>query len=256
MSGKYTPQAFVADLHGLLVFMTRLPLPRLAGGSNLARALRLAPLAGLVVGAMTGAVFWLAVALGLPAPLAALLAVLSGLLLTGALHEDGLADCADSLGVHGASDRQRQAKRLAVMRDSRIGAFGACALIFSIALRAAALAALEEPGLVFAALLAAHAGGRGILPLVMLALAPAGGGFAATLGRMQNGDVLLALGLLAVILIALFGWLGLAVLGLVLAVAAASALWAKRAFGGFTGDVLGAIEQLGEIAVLVLLAAA
>ena len=256
MSGKYTPPALVADFHALLVFMTRLPLPPLAGTPDLARALRLAPLAGLVVGALTGAVFWLSAVLGLPPLLAALMAVLSGLLLTGALHEDGLADCADSLGVQSGSGKQRQARRRAVMRDSRIGAFGACALLFSIAFRAAALAALEDPGLVLAGLLVAHAGGRGILPWVMLALSPAGGGFAATLGRPRGDDALLALGIVAAILIGLFGWTGLAALVLLLVVAALAALWARRAYGGFTGDVLGAIEQLGEIAVLVLLAAA
>ncbi len=256
MSAKYAPQAFLADLHALLVFMTRLPLPRLVGAPDLSRALRLAPLAGLVVGAIAGAIFWLCVALGLSALPAALMAVLAGLLVTGALHEDGLADCADALGVHADPAGQRQARRRAVMRDSHIGAFGACALIFSIALRAAALSQLGDPGLVLAALLAAHAASRGILPAVMLALAPAGGGFAATLGRPQRDDALLALGMTAVILIGLFGWAGLTALVLLLAVAALSALMARRAFGGFTGDVLGAIEQLGEIAVLMVLAAA
>jgi len=255
MSAKYTPQAFLADLHAVLVFMTRLPLPRLAGAPDLSRALRLSPLAGLVVGALAGGVFWLSAALGVPTLLAALMAVLAGLLVTGALHEDGLADCADALGVHAGPAGQRQARRRTVMRDSHIGTFGACALIFSIALRAAVLAQLGDPGLILAALLASHAAGRGILSAVMLALAPAGGGFAATLKRPQSDDALLAFGLLAVILIGLFGWVGLTALALLLAVAALSALWARRAFGGFTGDVLGAIEQLGEIAVIMLLAA-
>ena len=236
-------------------FLTRLPAP-FAGpgvGGRLGPALRLAPLVGLVVGLCGGLVIWAAVGgFGLPPLAAALLAVGATVWVTGALHEDGLADVADGFG--GAFERGR---KLEIMRDSRIGAYGVLALILSVGLRAAALAALSGPEAATAVLIAAHSLSRGLLPLAMLGLVPARDeGLGADAGRPSPADALtgLALGLLLAVLaagLAVGLWLALAAL----AGGALAALIAQRQIGGYTGDVLGAVQQCAEIAVFLTAAA-
>ena len=196
--------------------------------------------------------FWLAAWIGLPPWIAALLALGVTVWLTGALHEDGLADAADGFG--GGRDRER---KLAIMRDSRIGSYGVLALILSLGLRAAALAALAEPAAVMAALIAVHAAARAPLPLAMAAAPLArGSGLAAATGRPGLLPALIALALgLAVAMLALGPAAG-AASWLVASVAAVIVLALARAqIGGYTGDVLGAIEQAGEIAALLCLVA-
>ncbi|MBC7908147.1 MAG: adenosylcobinamide-GDP ribazoletransferase, partial [Rhodospirillaceae bacterium] len=124
------PSGFVADLHLACAFLTRLPLPDLGvvADGGLARAMRTFPLVGGAVGLAAGLVFLAAHAVLPPLP-AALLAVLVAIVLTGALHEDGLADTADGLGARGGREA-----RLEVMRDSRTGAFGVLAIVFSVGL--------------------------------------------------------------------------------------------------------------------------
>ena len=140
--------------------MTRLPVGAVEG--DLAAASWAFPLAGLLVGGVAALIYGFAIDLGLSALLAAALAVASAMLLTGALHEDGLADFADGLGVRGGP-----AERLAAMRASGIGSFGTLALVFSVLLRVAALAALVGPAAVGPALIGAHAGARALLPWAM-----------------------------------------------------------------------------------------
>ncbi len=240
-------------------FLTRLPgrLPgppsRPAEPGRLGPALRLAPLVGLVVGVCGALVSWLALGgLGLPPWPAALLTVGATVWVTGALHEDGLADLADGFG--GAFERSR---KLAIMRDSRIGAYGVLALILSIGLRGAALAALAGPETAAAVLIAAHSLSRGLLAPVMLVLAPArDDGLAAAAGRPGLTDALTAVAL-ALALAALAVGLGLA-LGFALAALAAAAVTAAiaaRQVGGYTGDVLGAVQQTAETAALLTAAA-
>lgn len=231
-------------------FLTRVPGPfsLAAAPGELGRALRLAPLVGLVVGVCGALVASIAAGgLGLPPLPAALLTVGATIWITGALHEDGLADVADGFG--GAFERSR---KLAIMRDSRIGAYGVLALILSIGLRAAALAALTGPEVASAVLIAAHSLSRGLLPLVMLVLVPArDDGLAAAAGRPGPADALtgLLLGLLLAALAA--GGVMALSLGLAALVAAAvTGLIALRQIGGYTGDVLGAVQQTAEIAVL------
>ena len=152
-------------------FLTRLPIgtPADAAG-RLAASSWAFPLVGAGVGAIAALVFLVAELLGLGAGAAALLAVLAALCVTGALHEDGLADTAD--GLFGGNDRPR---RLAIMRDSRLGAYGVLALVLSVTLRAAALAQSGEAFYAGLALVAAHAASRGVLPAAMRVLAPARG---------------------------------------------------------------------------------
>jgi adenosylcobinamide-GDP ribazoletransferase len=210
------------------------------------------PLVGAAIGLGGAAIYWLSGGLGLTPAIAGLLAVAATILLTGALHEDGLADSADGLFA-GAEP----ARRLEIMRDSRTGAYGALALILSLGLRAAALAALAAPGPAAAALIAAHAVARALPPAVM-AWAPLArdDGLAAGAGQVETGHAWTALGLGAGIAVVFLGFgPGLAALLAAGLVGFAGFRLARARIGGYTGDILGAIEQLGEIAVLLAAAA-
>jgi adenosylcobinamide-GDP ribazoletransferase len=235
-------------------FLTRLPLGAEATEAigPLAQASWAFPLVGLVIGLVGGVTYSLAAWPGVPPLPAALLAVAATALATGALHEDGLADVADGFG--GGADR---AEKLAIMRDSRSGAFGVLALVFSVGLRAAALAALGDGGRVTAALVAAHALSRGFLPLVLRALEPArSDGLGATAGRPEAANAWAAAGLGAlIVLFALDWWPGVAAVVAAGVVAILMSNVARRQVGGYTGDILGAIEQGGEITVMVAAAA-
>ena len=143
------------DLHVALAFYTRLPIASPAGvdGAAVARASWCSPIAGAVVGAVAALVYWASVRLNLPQLVAATLAVAASMLITGCLHEDGLADTADGFG--GAT----RAQALDIMRDARIGTFGACALIVSLALRVGAITDLPKASLVAWALIGTPRGG-------------------------------------------------------------------------------------------------
>src|SRR6266849_5449991 len=154
----------VSDLAISLAFCTRLPVwhPAPFGGPDIARASWAMPLAGVLVGAIGALAYGLAHALGLPVLAAAALALAATLAATGCLHEDGLADTTDGLG--GGATRER---KLEIMRDSRIGTYGACALVLSLMLRWSALASIADPPAVALALVAAHAAARASLPAFM-----------------------------------------------------------------------------------------
>jgi adenosylcobinamide-GDP ribazoletransferase len=242
-----------SDLKVALVFYTRLPIPHdgpITGG-DLARASWAAPVAGAIVGALGAIAYALAHAAGLGALPAAGVALLATLALTGALHEDGLADTADAFGAGTTVE-----SRLAIMRDSRIGTFGACALIMSIALRWAALASLAAPMRVAAAVIAAHAAARATLPLLMRLTPPARPDGLSAAAGLPPVDSVAAAALLGLVALALGlgaakGLIALILLALGLAL---MHRFASAKIGGQTGDVLGALEQVAEI--LVLLAAA
>jgi adenosylcobinamide-GDP ribazoletransferase len=217
----------------------------------LARASWTFPIAGALIGLVGGVVYWLADGLGLDPLVAATLAVTATILMTGALHEDGLADTADGFGGGGTKTR-----KLEIMRDSRSGAYGVLALVLSVLLRVGAIASLAEPSLAVAALIAAHAGARAALPLFMRLVPSARqDGLSATAGKPPAGGAVTAvmLGLLA---LALCLGVGAALLAALLVAAALGVMaWlCVRQIGGQTGDVLGAVEQVSEI--LILLAAA
>jgi len=237
------------DAAGALAFYTRLPLPLDAGRQRAFADIQwAAPLAGAVIGLVVGAALWLALALGLPAQLAAAVALAAGVVLTGALHEDGLADTADGFG----GGRSRDDK-LAIMRDSRIGSYGVLAIGLSLIARWAALAALAEASPAGAVLagIAAHAGSRAVLPALLAALPPArADGLAAGIGAIGSKTVAAALALGFVFLLPCgftFAVTASVVLGIVAFLVARLAL---AQIGGQTGDVLGAAQQAGEIALL------
>jgi adenosylcobinamide-GDP ribazoletransferase len=222
-----------------------------AGEGDVARASWALPLAGLVVGLIGAVTYALAHRMGLPIEPAAMLALAATILLTGAIHEDGLADAADGMG----GGRTREQK-LDIMRDSRIGAYGACALIISIFLRWSALATIAEPSGVAMALLIAHGTARAVLPMFMRFVPPArSDGLSAGAGQPPSQSAIIAAGFGILCLLIGFG-LGKAILGLIL-LSIIALIWgfiATRQVGGQTGDILGALEQVGEIVVLLMAA--
>ncbi len=239
-------------------FLTRLPLGGDGGdarlvedGRPLAEAARAFPLVGLLVGLIGGAALWTGAALGLPPLLAALLGLAAVAVATGALHEDGLADTVDGLG--GGATRE---DRLEIMRDSRIGAFGTLALVFSVAIRAAALSGMHDDAAALVALIAAAVLSRAALPAIMAAFEPArADGLGAGAGRPDTDGVATA-AVLGVLLALLFAGFEAGAAGALAAGAGAFALarFAAARLGGMTGDVLGACQQAAETAALVALA--
>jgi len=238
------------DLRTGLAFCTRLPVTA-PEPANLAEAAWSFPVVGALVGLTGALLYWLAASVGLPPFISATLAVAATALVTGCLHEDGLADTADGFGGGGSKER-----KLEIMRDSRSGAYGVVALIVSLMLRVAAIASLAGPGLVAAALIAAHAGARAAMPVFMRTVPRAReDGLSAGAGTPPMGSTAIAalLGLLA-LLLSLGVGAGLVAALLVVAGLIVMARLSLKQIGGQTGDVLGAVEQLSEI--LVVLAAA
>jgi adenosylcobinamide-GDP ribazoletransferase len=234
---------------GAVAFLTRVPTGTGAGEpGELARSVPWFPVVGAGVGLVVAGVYAGAGVLLPPLP-AATLAVVAGIGLTGAFHEDGLGDTADAFA--GGRDRDSTVR---ILEDPRLGTFGVLAVAASLLLRTGAVAALP-PAAALAALPAAHALSRAAAVATMAALPAAGEtGLGATymlaLSRRR------ALGGAAAGLAAALALLGVAAVGAAAAAglaAAALGRLAVRRLGGVTGDVLGAVQQLGEI--LVLLAA-
>jgi adenosylcobinamide-GDP ribazoletransferase len=247
-----------------LQFFTRIPVTgRLAQWVGYSPAMLRAsaahfPAVGWVVGAI-GALA-LAAALALWTPLiAAVLCTVVTVLVTGAFHEDGLADVADGLG--GASTRERA---LEIMKDSRIGAFGAIAVVLALGLKFALLAALAGQGafVACAALLAAHVLSR-LAPLAVMRASPYVGGEGGKSKPMADAvsgasvAVAVLWSLPAALLLIVAGGMvnGVAALIAAALVALFMVRLLRRRLGGFTGDGLGATQQLSELAIYLALAA-
>lgn len=231
-----------------LMLLSRLPV-RGADGTRAAASAWAWPLVGLVVGALMAMAALLVLSLGQSPMVAALVAVALSAVVTGALHEDGLADCAD--GFWGGQSRER---RLEIMKDSRIGSYGVLALGLVVALRVLLLAELIGAGAVWSACLVPACLSRAAMVMVMARLPFArADGLAVHVGRPNVVAALWAvalaagLGLLAVGPGAL--WACLAVAGAAWAIARL----ALARIGGQTGDVLGAVQMLGEGAALLAL---
>jgi len=241
-----------ADLVSAFGLLTRLPLPGAAAASSMGASVWAWPLVGLVIGAIGAAGYALAWRAGLSPLLGGLLAVIAMVVATGGFHEDGLADTADGIG--GGSTPE---KRLLIMKDSRIGSFGALALVASVGLRVGAVAQLAEPGLVAAALIVASVLGRAAMPGVVLLSSPARpGGLGAALGALPRGRVTIGCGIAVLLCLVLARPHAALEAMLATLVAAAAMAWlGARSLGGYTGDTLGATEQLAECVVLLLLAA-
>ena len=236
-------------------FFTRLPVPAWVGHEpeRLNHAARYLPLTGALVGLLCAAALLLT-AMILPLPLAVLLSMVAGMLITGAFHEDGLSDFADGLG--GGFTREQA---LLIMKDSSIGAYGAIALILVLLLKYQSLLALcESQGLYFAcaALIASHSASRLMAASIM-----------ATQDYVRDDDtarakpaarrltaaslaVALATGLAAMLPLSASG-ASIALLTAALAAAVAMRAYLawrlQKRLGGYTGDCLGAVQQLTEV---------
>ncbi|TPK17186.1 adenosylcobinamide-GDP ribazoletransferase [Mesorhizobium sp. B2-5-7] len=242
-----SPRQVVDDIALCLVFFTRLPLPVFDfRGRNLAAAIWAAPIAGLVVGLIGAIVFATAERFGLAIGPAAALALVATVATTGCLHEDGLSDVADGFG--GGKSRGR---KLEIMRDSRIGAYGAMALALALLIRWSALSQVVEPTQALFALVAAHAASRGVLGAFMHLLPPArSDGLSAGAGTVSLETAIAGavLGAIPLLLLGLGGAIAaLILLGLFFAAFHALCL---NQIEGQTGDTVGALQQLSEIAVL------
>lgn len=247
MTAVPSPRKALDDIALCLVFFTRLPLPVFDfRDRSLASAIWAAPVAGLAVALIGALVYTAGTRLGLAGGPGAALALASTLLATGCLHEDGLSDVADGFG--GGKTRE---KKLEIMRDSRIGAYGACALGLSLLIRWSVLSQFATPAGVLFALVAAHAGSRGLLGAFMHLLPPArDDGLSAGAGAVSAETAALGavLGALALLALGLGGAVAaLILLGLLFAAFRALCL---NQIGGQTGDTVGALQQLGEITIL------
>lgn len=237
---------------GAVTFLTRVPVPGSAVGDDpqglLARSVPWFGVVGALVGLATAAVYGL-VRLGLPPFPAAVVAVAVAVMLTGAFHEDGLADTFDALW--GGFDRER---RLAILKDSRHGTYGVSALVLALTLRVGLLASLG-PGAALGALVAAGAVGRVAAVLLMATTPPARIDGLAAAYVHDLGPTAVMAGVLCGLgpATAMVGaW---AAGALVVAVAAVVVVRrvAMVKIGGIVGDVLGAVEQVAELGVLALL---
>lgn len=241
------------DLKIATAFLTRLPIRvnDSNGLSALARAARCFPLVGFGIGLLGGIVYAIAVGLDLPPLLAAILAVAATVAVSGALHEDGLADTVDGFG--GGSDRDR---KLQIMRDSRIGTYGVVALVLVLGARVVALASFEDNDDAVAALILCEAASRALVVAVMQRAPLArSDGLAASAGRPTQATMLWVLGLGGIIAVALAYFDGAVAMVAGAIVAWAIAWLARRQIGGVTGDVLGTVQQGSAITMLLTLVA-
>jgi adenosylcobinamide-GDP ribazoletransferase len=256
MRNEYDNQAWhPGDLALGFELLTRLPVsgifPKPAPGRLAGQSAWAWPLVGIATGLAGGLSALFSYKLGLPPLFCASIAVGVQTLLTGALHEDGLADMAD--GFWGGHQKER---RLEIMKDSRIGAYGVIALILAFLLRVSALSSLMASGWVIAPILAAAILSRLPMVLLMAHLPNARGtGLSDMTGRPSRRTALHAGFIAALLTLALVGWLAITT---VLAVSAVTYLLARLSLakiGGQTGDVLGASQQLTEITALAVLSA-
>ena len=242
-----------------LQFLTRVPVhTAVFDATELNRSARYFPVIGAVVGA-AGALVLVTTARWWPLPVAVLLSMAATVWLTGGFHEDGLADTCDGLG--GAVSRERA---LAIMKDSRIGSYGALGLVLMLGLKAALLGAQGSIMRTACALVFAHAVSRAA-PVVLLALLPYAGDAEHAKAKpmaqqVHAADVAIALLMAAAIAALLARPLGIAHTLFALAAAAiataAMRRWLRRRLGGYTGDTLGATQQGVEATLLLALCAA
>lgn len=258
------PALLLAEVASMVRFFSRLPLPSLGAADDpaapppFARALRMLPFAALVIALPAAVTLALLDRTDLSSLTVATLTVIVATIATGAFHDDGLADVADAFAGGATVER-----RLEIMKDSRIGAFGGIALALQAILRVALLAELldryeAQAGLLLLAV-APLARVAALVPMVVLPPARPDG-LAQAVGRPEPAALAVALALALAIFLAVVPLVvgpaeTLLALGVGLAAVAGLAGLAARAIGGVTGDVVGAAVLVGEIALLVGLSA-
>lgn len=240
----------MSGLAGAFRLLTRIPVGRATDG--LEGVAVWFPVVGLVVGLAVGGIYALLFQ-WIPSILGAVFAVGAGVMLTGAIHEDGLADSMDAFGTGESGERA-----LSVMRDSRLGTYGTLALVYSVLGRVVALGSLE-PEAAVAGVVAAHTLGRSGAAVLMAGSAPAR---AEGLGRLaiagvegRHAAVAVAVGI-GFGFVAVGWWIALGAVVVAIAVVVLVRVVSVKRIGGITGDVLGACEQLVEIGALTVVAVA
>lgn len=258
-----TPPGFIVGVAQCVRFYSRIPIPVAPGEQNphappdIALLPRALPFAALIIAAPACLILWLSQAIGFPALIIAILTIAALLASTGAFHEDGLADCADGFGGGAAISR-----KLEIMKDSRLGTYGAAALCLSLLLRVAALSALLETRpmisvIVLLLAIAALSRVTGLLPLALLPPARPSGA-SADVGRPSLAGLMIGLLLCALITggaSAAGEWpveLGLSLIIGSIAAGLATTWLAARQIKGQTGDVAGAAQQIAEIVCLLI----
>ncbi len=232
-----------------LSLLSRLPLPTVprAAFDAAPRAVGWYPLAGLVLGLLAVTAGQIALALDLGSAIAAGVVIATMMLLSGAMHEDGLADTAD--GFWGAMTPARQ---LEIMKDSQIGSYGVLALIIVTGLRWIALTMLL--GAAPWAYVAVAALSRAVLPLLMATTPHARStGLSHSVGRPELATAWQAVAIGAAVALLFGGWAVIWALVLALLLVWGLRRLALRKIGGQTGDVLGAAQQLAEVVILLCL---
>lgn len=240
----------IRDIALTLVLLTRLPLPKLpeAWFQRQAQAVWAFPLAGLAITLPACATASLALWLGLPAPAAAGLLLVIQIVLTGAMHEDGLADTAD--GFWGGFTTER---RLEIMKDSQIGTYGVLALIMTVGLRWLALSALLPLGGIWP-VLALSLLSRATMPVLMVTLPNARKtGLSQSVGCPEVFPCIIGISLAVFLSALMIGSITIAIFAMLSATTVGLAILARRKIGGQTGDVLGTSQQLAELSGLLLL---
>jgi len=236
----------VTGLRGAVAFLTRVPIGRATAEIDLARSVPFVPVVGALVGLAIAGVD-IGVRTVLPGLPAAALAVTVGVVLTGALHEDGLADTADAFG---ARDRTEV---LRILRDPTHGTYGVLALVASFALRVSAIASLDRTT-ALAMLPVAHALSRAAAVAILAAGPPlATDGLGATYAPAVRGRALaLSIGVAVVMATALLQVWALPAVAITLVLAVATRRLLVERLGGVNGDVAGASQQVLEVALLLL----
>ncbi len=244
-------QKLPEHLYLSVTFLTRIPLPSFRRNldQGLANSAYCFAFVGALIGVLTAYFAWLVQPLGLVNLVLAILLVGFTALLTGALHEDGLADCCDGFG--GGHNRDR---KLEIMKDSRIGTYGVLALILVTALKIALLSNLLEFNfLEFTFTLAVvHSLSRASMPVTMAIMSPAKtSGLASTAGKVAPILAVLGFGLSLLIIWIVFGLSPMFWAAVITLLVLAGFVWlSHRQIGGFTGDSLGAQQQIIEVALL------
>jgi len=259
------PARLAGDLLRVARFYSRLPVPRFTFESepddlpDFAHAAWAIPLVGAIIGAVGAGIGLLTYLAGLSTSIAAVLTVAGLVLATGAFHEDGLADTCD--GLWGGATKER---RLEIMKDSRIGTFGAAGLVLSLALRIFALTEMFRLVGPYALLLVVGvaAASRPLALIPVLILPPARPeGLGAGVPLPGPGALAISIGI-GLAILAGCAWrndmLAPAATGLIVLIGVMAALVriADRKIGGFTGDILGAAQQAAEITLLLTFSAA
>ncbi len=266
----FAARAWLQDLRKAIVFLTRIPVPGLSDSDDvklnnedenesekfpiitpMGRSVRVFPVVGALVGIFGGIVFAFTMVIGLPTLVASVIAIAFMVFVTGALHEDGLADMVDGLG--GGKNRKQ---KLSIMRDSRIGAYGVIALVLVLGAKVGALTELENIGVVICALICASAFSRAVMPAMMRWMPAAqNDGLASNAGKPPADAVWMGFAIAVLFCVCLLTWSGIVALIISSCSAFVVGFLARRQIGGHTGDILGATQQTSELIFLLTLAA-